>query len=145
MLSSYSIDNNEAEDVNTLSLGPDFTDMICLTHSEVYQILANKIHSSNRTSSYSKTLEYLKRFSPAEEEKCAVTTELRQALESYERRTEKGMQSLHPYEIVSLCDLMQTDSTVDEAIALIPSLSRRFNENDIESMLELVRKSYASR
>jgi hypothetical protein len=45
----------------------------------------------------------------------------------------------------STCCHFQADSTVDEAIALIPSLSSKFDETDIEELLEIVRKSNAAR
>jgi hypothetical protein len=37
----------------------------------------------------------------------AIATELRTALEGFERETDAGRQKLHSYEIVSLCNLMQ--------------------------------------
>ncbi|KAG5176449.1 HRDC-like protein [Tribonema minus] len=135
----------ETENVNTLKFGPGFEEIQCLTHTEVYQILTSKTHDVQRTQAYTKTIEHVKRFGTADDEKHAITTELRQALETFERDTDQGTETLHSYEIVSLCNLMQADSTVDEAIALIPSLSRKFKEEDIEALLDIIRKANAAR
>jgi DNA-directed RNA polymerase II subunit RPB4 len=47
---------------------------------------------------------------------------------------------LHPFEVSALMNLMATDSQHEEALALIPSLSR-FTESDIDKLLQLVSKS----
>mmetsp|Transcript_16265 Transcript_16265/g.36585 ORF Transcript_16265/g.36585 Transcript_16265/m.36585 type:complete len:102 (+) Transcript_16265:688-993(+) len=61
------------------------------------------------------------------------------ALTTYRKETDEGVELLlHSFEVSSLMNLMATDTTAEEALALIPSLSR-FPEAAIDEILELIR------
>jgi hypothetical protein len=51
-----------------------------------------------------------------------------------------GELELHGYEVAALMNLVATDTLVEEAVSLIPSLSR-FPEASIEEILDLVRST----
>eukprot|EP00953_Heterococcus_sp_UTEX-ZZ885_P038455 19726-Heterococcus_DN1.PRE.1 len=75
----------------------------------------------------------------------AATAELRAALEGFEREADDGSTiTLHQFELASLANLMQADSEPEEALALIPSLSK-FTEQDIKAILDIVHKAHAPR
>ena len=61
------------------------------------------------------------------------------ALTSFRKETDDGDDmELHSFEVASLMNLVATDMSVEEATALIPSLSR-FPEAAIDDILELIR------
>lgn len=62
------------------------------------------------------------------------------ALTSYRKETDEEELLLHSFEVASLMNLVATDTLVEEAIALIPSLSR-FPEAAIDEILELIRNT----
>ncbi len=61
------------------------------------------------------------------------------ALTTFRKETEQGDElELHGFEVAALMNLVATDTSVDEAKALIPSLSR-FPEAAIDEILDLIR------
>ncbi len=61
------------------------------------------------------------------------------ALTTFRKETDDGEEmELHSFEVAALMNLVATDMSVEEATALIPSLSR-FPEAAIEEILELIR------
>jgi uncharacterized membrane protein len=63
------------------------------------------------------------------------------ALTTFRKETEDGDElELHGAEVAFLMNLVATDSTSEEAVALIPSLSR-FPEAAIDEILDLIRST----
>mmetsp|Transcript_31922 Transcript_31922/g.42563 ORF Transcript_31922/g.42563 Transcript_31922/m.42563 type:complete len:115 (-) Transcript_31922:627-971(-) len=63
------------------------------------------------------------------------------ALQTYRKETEDGEEmELHSSEVAALMNLVVTDTMVEEAVALIPSLSR-FPEAAIDEILDLIRST----
>ena len=63
------------------------------------------------------------------------------ALTTFRKETEEGTEmELHQFEVAALMNLVATDTMVEEAVALIPSLSR-FPESAIDEILELIRNT----
>lgn len=69
---------------------------------------------------------------------CCVFTTFR-ALSTFRKETDDGDElELHGAEVAALMNLVVTDTLVEEAVALIPSLSR-FPEAAVEEILDLIR------
>ena len=64
------------------------------------------------------------------------------ALTTFRKDTEDGRSELelHGFEVAALVNLVATDTMVEEAVALIPSLSR-FPESAVDEILELIRST----
>ena len=63
------------------------------------------------------------------------------ALQTYRKETDDGEElELHGSEVASLMNLVATDTMVEEAVALIPSLSR-FPEAAVDEIVELIRQT----
>jgi DNA-directed RNA polymerase II subunit RPB4 len=63
------------------------------------------------------------------------------ALTTFRKETEEGQEmELHQFEVAALMNLVATDTMVEEAVALIPSLGR-FPESAIDEILELIRNT----
>jgi hypothetical protein len=64
------------------------------------------------------------------------------ALTSFRKETEDGRSELelHGFEVAALMNLVATDTMVEEAVALIPSLGR-FPESAVDEILELIRST----
>lgn len=61
------------------------------------------------------------------------------ALTTFRKETDDGDEmELHGFEVAALMNLVATDTLVEEAVALIPSLSR-FPEAAIDEILDLIR------
>jgi len=61
------------------------------------------------------------------------------ALTTFRKETESGEElELHGFEVAALMNLVATDTAVEEATALIPSLGR-FPEAAIDEILDLIR------
>jgi DNA-directed RNA polymerase II subunit RPB4 len=61
------------------------------------------------------------------------------ALQTFRKETDEGDElELHGAEVAALMNLVGTDMPVDEAVGLIPSLSR-FPEAAIDEILDLIR------
>jgi len=64
---------------------------------------------------------------------------LKSALTTFRKETDEGDElALHQSEVAALMNLVATDTAVDEAKALIPSLTR-FPEAAIDEVLDLIR------
>lgn len=60
---------------------------------------------------------------------------------TFRKETDEGVElELHKFEVAALMNLVATDTLVEEALALIPSLSR-FPEAAIDEILDLIRSS----
>ena len=71
--------------------------------------------------------------------KSLITILTYSALTRFRKETEDGEElELHESEVASLMNLVATDTAVDEAKALIPSLSR-FPVDAIEEILDFIR------
>ena len=63
------------------------------------------------------------------------------ALTTFRKETDDGREmELHGSEVAALMNLVATDTMVEEAVALIPSLSR-FPEAAIDEILDLIRST----
>ena len=63
------------------------------------------------------------------------------ALTTFRKETDDGEElELHGAEVAALMNLVATDTLVEEAVALIPSLSR-FPEAAIDEILDLIRST----
>lgn len=63
------------------------------------------------------------------------------ALTTFRKETDDGQEmELHGSEVAGLMNLVATDTMVEEAVALIPSLSR-FPEAAIDEILDLIRST----
>jgi len=63
------------------------------------------------------------------------------ALTTFRKETDDGHEmELHGSEVAALMNLVATDTMVEEAVALIPSLSR-FPEAAIDEILDLIRST----
>lgn len=63
------------------------------------------------------------------------------ALTTFRKETDDGVElELHKYEVAALMNLIGTDSLVEEALTLIPSLSR-FPEAAIEELIQLIKET----
>ena len=63
------------------------------------------------------------------------------ALTTFRKETEEGEEmELHGFEVAALMNLVATDTLVEEAVALIPSLSR-FPEAAIDEILDMIRST----
>lgn len=63
------------------------------------------------------------------------------ALSSFHKETDDGEElTLHSFEVSALMNLVVTDTSVEEAIALIPSLSR-LPEAAIDEILDLIKST----
>jgi len=151
-------DNNNAsavtivENAAELALGPEFEDIQILSNAQVAVYLqANAKSAVNRDEElhevYRKTLKYVDRFNSMtnpEKENQELIDELdnlQDALTTFRKETDDGDEiSLHISEVAALMNLVATDTQVEEAIALIPSLSR-FPEASIDEILDLIRST----
>jgi DNA-directed RNA polymerase II subunit RPB4 len=63
------------------------------------------------------------------------------ALSTYRKDTDDGEElELHGFEVAALMNLVITDTSTEEAVALIPSLSR-FPEAAIDEILDLIKST----
>lgn len=63
------------------------------------------------------------------------------ALTTFRKETDDGVElELEKFEVAALMNLVATDTLVEEALALIPSLAR-FPEASIEEILDLIRST----
>jgi DNA-directed RNA polymerase II subunit RPB4 len=66
---------------------------------------------------------------------------LHSALTTFRKETDDGEElELHGFEVAALMNLVITDTSVEEAVALIPSLSR-FPEAGIDEILDLIKST----
>ncbi|DAZ99179.1 TPA: hypothetical protein N0F65_008212 [Lagenidium giganteum] len=141
----------DTEDAAELNLGDDFRNETCLSNAEVAVILEKqKTDYENQekqlTGVFQKTYSYVQRFSGTKDPVAnqASVTELREALMSLAfQREEDGQPTdirLEEFEIACLSNLNPEE--VEEAVALIPSLQKRFAEDEIEEILGAMSGAY---
>lgn len=156
-ISSSSIPNPNktvtvVENAAELALGAEFEDIQILSNAQVAVYLqANAASAVNRDEElhevYRKTLKYVDRFNSMmnpEKENQELIDELdnlQDALTTFRKETDDGEEMvLHISEVAALMNLVATDTQVEEAMALIPSLSR-FPEAAIDEILDLIRST----
>merc|ERR1712157_195909 len=140
------------ENAAELSFGPEFDDIQILSNAQVavyLQVSARSAVSRDEELNdvYRKTQKYVDRFNTMtneEKEHQELVDELdnlQDALTTFRKETEDGDEmELHGFEVAALMNLVATDTLVEEAIALIPSLSR-FPEVDINEILDMIRST----
>ncbi|CAH0477069.1 unnamed protein product [Peronospora belbahrii] len=142
----------DTEDAAELNLGVDFRNETCLSNAEVAVILEKQksdyeTQEKQLTNVFQKTYSYVQRFSGTKDPVTnqASVTELREALMSLAfQRDEDGETveyRLEEFEIACLSNLNPEE--VEEAVALIPSLHKRFAEDEIEEILGIVSRTAA--
>ncbi|RLN72039.1 hypothetical protein BBJ28_00006738 [Nothophytophthora sp. Chile5] len=140
----------DTEDAAELNLGDDFRSETCLSNAEVAVILDKQktdYETQEKQLTRSKTYSYVQRFSGTKDPVAnqASVTELREALMSLlfqrEENGEKVEYRLEEFEISCLSNLNPEE--VEEAVALIPSLHKRFAEDEIEEILGIVSRTAA--
>ncbi|RHY86739.1 hypothetical protein DYB37_005120 [Aphanomyces astaci] len=145
----------DTEDAAELNLGEDFQQETCLSNAEVAVILEKQksdYESSEKplTSVFQKTYSYVQRFSGTKDPVAnqASVTELREALITYEFTRESPDDPtqavevrLEEFEIACLSNLNPEES--EEAMALIPSMNKKFSEDDIEEILQIIARTTA--
>ncbi|OQR90938.1 hypothetical protein THRCLA_09145 [Thraustotheca clavata] len=145
----------DTEDAAELILGQDFQTETCLSNAEVAVILEKQksdyeSQEKTLTSVFQKTYSYVQRFSGTKDpvSNQASVTELREALITYEFTREapddpsKTIEiRLEEFEIACLSNLNPEEP--EEAMALIPSLQKRFTEDDIEEILSIIARTTA--
>jgi len=118
---------DEEEDASDLKLGEDFAEAQCLLNSEVAILLESSTQSEQEEETESnptfvKTFQYVSRFSRFKN-KAAVK----------EVRTLLTKKSLEEFELACLANLCP--QSAEEAKALIPSLSKKFSDEELETIL----------
>ncbi|KAF1777163.1 P-loop containing nucleoside triphosphate hydrolase [Phytophthora cactorum] len=137
----------DTEDAAELNLGDDFRNETCLSNAEVAVILEKQksdyeTQEKQLTNVFQKTYSYVQRFSGTKDPVAnqASVTELREALMSLAFQREADGDTveyrLEEFEIACLSNLNPEE--VEEAVALIPSLHKRFAEDEIEEILGIV-------
>lgn len=140
----------EVEDAAELQFGSEFEDIDILSNAQVAVILQVSARSAvDRDEElhdvYRKTQKYVDRFNTMtnqeknNQELVKELDNLQDALTTFRKETEQGDElELHGFEVAALMNLVATDTSVDEAKALLPSLSR-FPEAAIDEILDLIR------
>ncbi|KAG6975054.1 hypothetical protein JG687_00000030, partial [Phytophthora cactorum] len=142
----------DTEDAAELNLGDDFRNETCLSNAEVAVILEKQksdyeTQEKQLTNVFQKTYSYVQRFSGTKDPVAnqASVTELREALMSLAFQREADGDTveyrLEEFEIACLSNLNPEE--VEEAVALIPSLHKRFAEDEIEEILGIVSRTAA--
>ncbi|KAL3801157.1 hypothetical protein ACHAWO_002728 [Cyclotella atomus] len=142
------------ENAAELSFGAGFSgeDIQILSNAQVAVILQMSaqnalIRDEELHDVYKKTQKYVERYNtmknPEKEHQELVDEldNLQGALTTFRKETEEGQEmELHQFEVAALMNLVATDTMVEEAVALIPSLSR-FPESAIDEILDLIRNT----
>ncbi|CAJ1936720.1 unnamed protein product [Cylindrotheca closterium] len=144
--------SSTVENAAERQFGPEFDDIHILSNAQVAVILQVSARSAvNRDEElnevYRKTQKYVERFNTMtnpEKENQELVEELdnlQDALASFRKETDDGEElELHSFEVSALMNLVVTDTSVEEAIALIPSLSR-LPEAAIDEILDLIKST----
>lgn len=144
--------NASSEDVSQLKFGPEFDDIHILSNAQVALILQVSEKSALQRDEelhnvYTGTQKYVNRFNsmnnPEKQHQELVDEldNLQEALSTFRKETDDGEElDLHAAEVASLMNLVGTDTLVEEALALVPSLSR-FPEAAIDELLDLIRST----
>eukprot|EP00934_Nitzschia_sp_Nitz4_P003154 Nitzschia sp. Nitz4//scaffold29_size155292//64758//65313//NITZ4_002655-RA/size155292-augustus-gene-0.70-mRNA-1//1//CDS//3329546439//3144//frame0 len=132
--------------------GPEFEDIHILSNAQVAVILQVSARSARTNDEeindvYSKTQKYVERFNTMtnpekdNQELVEELDNLQDALSTFRKETDDGEElELHPFEVAALMNLVITDTLVEEAVALIPSLSR-LPEAAIDEILDLIKST----
>ncbi|KAL7534610.1 hypothetical protein ACHAXR_005991 [Thalassiosira sp. AJA248-18] len=141
------------ENAAELSFGNEFdSDIQILSNAQVAVILQMSaqnalVRDEELHDVYKKTQKYVERFNtmknPEKEHQELVDEldNLQGALTTFRKETEDGEEmELHGFEVAALMNLVATDTMVEEAVALIPSLSR-FPESAVDEILDLIRST----
>eukprot|EP00586_Coscinodiscus_wailesii_P021196 CAMPEP_0172502536 /NCGR_PEP_ID=MMETSP1066-20121228/160972_1 /TAXON_ID=671091 /ORGANISM="Coscinodiscus wailesii, Strain CCMP2513" /LENGTH=180 /DNA_ID=CAMNT_0013277835 /DNA_START=104 /DNA_END=646 /DNA_ORIENTATION=+ len=140
------------ENAAELSFGTEFEDIQILSNAQVALYLQVSARSAvNRDEElhdvYKKTQKYVDRFNTMtsrEKEHQELLDELdnlQDALTTFRKETDEGEEmELHGFEVAALMNLVATDTLVEEAVALIPSLGR-FPEAAVDEILDLIRST----
>ncbi|KAL3764626.1 hypothetical protein ACHAW5_001819 [Stephanodiscus triporus] len=148
--SAVTVVENAAE----LSFGAEFDDVQILSNAQVAVILQMSaqnalVRDEELHDVYKKTQRYVERFNTMknnEKEHQELVDELdnlQGALTTFRKETEDANSEeleLHGFEVAALMNLVATDTVVEEAVALIPSLSR-FPESAVDEILDLIRST----
>lgn len=141
-------DENAAE----RRFGPQFDDIHILSNAQVAVILQVSAgqavtRDEELNEVYRKTQKYVERFNQmANKEKdhqelVEELDNLQDALTTFRKETDDGDElELHGFEVAALMNLVIADTTVEEACALIPSLSR-LPEAAIDEILDLIKST----
>ncbi|OEU17571.1 hypothetical protein FRACYDRAFT_275138 [Fragilariopsis cylindrus CCMP1102] len=142
------IEENAAE----RKFGPQFDDIHILSNAQVAVILQVSAgqavtRDEELNEVYRKTQKYVERFNQmANKEKdhqelVEELDNLQDALTTFRKETDDGDElELHGFEVAALMNLVIADTTVEEACALIPSLSR-LPEAAIDEILDLIKST----
>jgi DNA-directed RNA polymerase II subunit RPB4 len=142
------IEENAAE----RKFGPQFDDIHILSNAQVAVILQVSAgqavtRDEELNEVYRKTQKYVERFnqmSNKEKDHQELVEELdnlQDALTTFRKETDDGDElELHGFEVAALMNLVIADTTVEEACALIPSLSR-LPEAAIDEILDLIKST----
>mmetsp|Transcript_31529 Transcript_31529/g.57087 ORF Transcript_31529/g.57087 Transcript_31529/m.57087 type:complete len:160 (+) Transcript_31529:149-628(+) len=138
------------EDAAELQFDEEFEDAHILSNAQVAIILqasarSAQIRDEELNEVYRKTQKYVERFNtmknPEKEHQELVDEldNLQDALTTFRKETEEGQElELEKFEVAALMNLVGTDTLVEEALALIPSLSR-FPDAAIDEILDLIK------
>eukprot|EP00590_Aulacoseira_subarctica_P008577 CAMPEP_0172423592 /NCGR_PEP_ID=MMETSP1064-20121228/17595_1 /TAXON_ID=202472 /ORGANISM="Aulacoseira subarctica , Strain CCAP 1002/5" /LENGTH=164 /DNA_ID=CAMNT_0013165039 /DNA_START=31 /DNA_END=525 /DNA_ORIENTATION=- len=145
--------SQQQENVAELYFGPDFDDIQFLSNAQVAAFLKVSARGAvDRDQElhdvYRKTQRYVDRFNTMtnsekdDQELVGELDNLQDALTTFRKEKEDDGEEmeLHGSEVAALMNLVATDTMVEEAIALIPSLSR-FPEAAIDEILDLIRST----
>eukprot|EP01094_Clydonella_sp_ATCC50884_P021995 TRINITY_DN4962_c0_g1_i1.p1 TRINITY_DN4962_c0_g1~~TRINITY_DN4962_c0_g1_i1.p1 ORF type:complete len:134 (-),score=56.28 TRINITY_DN4962_c0_g1_i1:216-617(-) len=114
------------DEYGTLQLGKDFQEAQCMLNSEVYLLLSKRAEDFDENDEqppvFDKTLKYVSRFNLYKGR--SAVKEVRQLL------LEKGLEQ---YELAAMANLCP--EKVEEAKALIPSLQQRFDDDEIQGII----------
>lgn len=147
-IASAAVVENAAE----LSFGPEYDDVQILSNAQVAVILQVSARSAEDRDEelhdvYKRTQRYVDRFNTmtnpekADNELIHELDNLQEALTTFRKETEEGDEmQLHGSEVAALMNLVATDTMVEEAVALIPSLSR-FPEAAVDEILDHIRST----
>mmetsp|Transcript_27391 Transcript_27391/g.41321 ORF Transcript_27391/g.41321 Transcript_27391/m.41321 type:complete len:172 (-) Transcript_27391:181-696(-) len=144
----------KVENTAELSFGTEFDDaeINILSNAQVAVILQMSAQSAlirdeELDDVYKKTQKYVERFNNMKnpekdnQELVSELDNLHGALETFRKEKEDGEEmALHGFEVAALMNLVATDTMVEEAQALIPSLSR-FPESAVDEILDLIRST----
>ena len=144
----------KVENTAELSFGTEFdeTEIDILSNAQVAVILQISaqhalIRDEELDDVYKKTQKYVERFNNMKnpekdnQELVSELDNLKRALDTFRKEKEDGEEmALHGFEVAALMNLVATDTMVEEAQALIPSLSR-FPESAVDEILDLIRST----
>mmetsp|Transcript_10736 Transcript_10736/g.29607 ORF Transcript_10736/g.29607 Transcript_10736/m.29607 type:complete len:160 (-) Transcript_10736:241-720(-) len=132
--------------------GAEFEDIHILSNAQVALILQVSARSAvdrdeELNEVYRKTQKYVERFNtmtnPEKDHQELVDEldNLQDALTTFRKETDEGEDlELHGFEVAALMNLVITDTSVEEAVTLIPSLSR-LPEAAIDEILDLIKST----